>query len=408
MATEGTDARMANDDDTTLVLRARRGDKDAFGVLVDRYEPMAARIARRLVANREVARELAQEALLHAWLSLDRLRDASRFESWLYGIVLNVCRGHRRARREDHASLEALTGGVRLEAAPLGSGSFEPDPHDVAEAQELHGTVLRAVDTLSPKTRAATLLFYYDQLTVREVAATLGISVAAVKGRLHKARNRLRDLLADAQPGHAATNSDEEERRMIDVEVIDVLDWKTVRDEGGDGEGEKPGGIHVVVMYDAAGRRMLPIWIGPSEAQSIATALRDVETPRPGTHAFAVRMLESVGARLEEGRVERLAGTTFYGVATVRCGDDVREIDARPSDAIAMAAHSNSPVRVAEEVMDKAGVRVEKPPVEGKGLDSIAAKFHESQPAAHSKEQAEKSQAVWEDSLRTLTDFLAG
>ncbi len=399
---------MANDDDATLVLRARRGDRDAFRILVDRYEPMALRIAGRMIANPEVARELAQEALLNAYLSLDRLRDATRFESWLYGIVLNVCRGHRRARREDHASLEALTGGVRLEAAPLGSGSFEPEPHEVVEARELHRTVLRAVDTLSPKTRAATLLFYYDQLSVREVAATLGISVPAVKGRLHKARNRLRDLLADVQPSHAATNAAQEERRMIDVEVIDVLNWKAVRGESEDGDGDGPGGIHVVVMYDAAGKRILPIWIGPSEAHSIVTALRDVETPRPGTHAFAVRMLESVGARLEEGRVERLHGTTFYGVARVRCGNDVREIDARPSDAIAMAVHSNSAVRVAEQVMDQAGVRVDRPPVEGKGLDSFVAGLPEPSSAAHSKEHAEKAKAAWEESLSRLTDFLAG
>ena len=396
---------MANDDDTTLVMRARQGDKQAFGSLVDRYQPMALRIAGRMTADPDVARELAQEALLQAYLSLDRLRDPSRFESWLYGIVLNVCRGYRRAWREEHASLEALTGGVRLEAAALGSGSFEPNPHEVVEARELHRTVLRAVDTLSPKTRAATLLFYYEQLSVREVAATLGISVAAVKGRLHKARNRLRDLLADVQPSHAATDAAQEERRMIDVDVIDVLDWKAVRDEGGEGDGGEPGGIHVVVMYDPAGKRILPIWIGPSEAQSIATALRDVDAPRPGTHAFAVKMLESVGARLEEARVEQLKGTTFYGVARVRHGDAVQEIDARPSDAIAMAVHSESPVRVVEEVMDQAGVGMEKPPVEGKGLDSIFARSHEAPPSA--KEHAERAKAAWEESLRRLTDFLA-
>ena len=398
---------MANDDDTTLVLRAKRGDKDAFGTLVDRHGPMALRIAGRMTANRDVARELAQEAMLHAYLSLDRLRDATRFESWLYGIVLNVCRSHRRAQREDYMSLEALTGGLRFEATPLGSGSFEPDPQEVVEADELHRTVLRAVSSLSPKTRAATLLFYYEQLTVREIAATLGISVAAVKGRLHKARHRLRDLLADIQPSFGPTNAGQKERRMIDVEVIDVLDWKAVRDDGGDARDEKLGSLHVVVMYDSAGKRILPIWIGPAEGQSIATGLRDVETPRPGTHAFAATMLEGVGARFEEGRVEQLKGTTFYGVARVRLGDDVREIDARPSDAIAMAVHSNSPVRVAEEVMDQAGVRVEKPPVEGKGLDLILAKALESPPAAHAKEHAEKAQAAWEDSLKRLTDFLA-
>ena len=399
---------MANDD-AALVLLARAGDKAAFGVLVDRHEPMALRIAGRMTANRDAARELAQEALLHAWLSLDRLRDAGRFESWLYGIVLNVCRSHRRARREDYMSLEALTGGLRLEATLLGAGSFEPDPQEVVEARELHRTVLRAVDSLSPKTRAATLLFYYEQLTVREVAATLDISVAAVKGRLHKARTRLRDLLADVQPRPGPTGAaSQEATRMIDVEVIDVLDWKAVMPDGEDAADERPSAIHVVVMYDSVGQRMLPIWIGPSEAQSIATGLRDVETPRPGTHAFTVRMLESVGARFEEGRVKQLKGTTFYGVARVRHGDAVHEIDARPSDAIAMAVHSKSPVRVAEEVMAQAGVGMDKPPIEGKGLDSIVTRFSESAPVAHAEEPAEKTQDAWEASLRRLTDFLTG
>ena len=193
---------------------------------------------------------------------------------------------------------------------------------------------------------------------------------------------------------------------MIDVDVIDVLDWKAIRDDGVDVEDEKPSTMHVVVMYDSAGKRILPIWIGPAEGQSIATGLRGVEAPRPGTHAFAARMLEGVGASFEEARVEQLKGTTFYGVAKLRYGDDVQEIDARPSDAIAMAVHSNSPVRVAEEVMAQAGVGVEKPPAEGKGLDLILAKALESPPAAHAEEHAEKAQAAWEDSLRRLTDFL--
>lgn len=72
---------MATNDDTTLVVLAQAGDKEAFGTLVNRYHPMALRIAGRLIANRDVARELAQEALLHAYLSLNRLRDTTRFES---------------------------------------------------------------------------------------------------------------------------------------------------------------------------------------------------------------------------------------------------------------------------------------------------------------------------------------
>ena len=314
---------MANDDDTALVLLAKAGDKEAFGNLVDRHRPMALRIAGRMTANPDVARELAQEALLHAYLSLDRPRDATRFESWLYSIVLNVCRSHRRAQREDHTSLEALTGGLRFEATSLSSGSFEPDPQEVVEADELHRTVLRAV--------SCELALAEDEGGNAAVLLRAAHGPRDSRNPGHLGRRRQGAFAQGQEPAQGPAcrhptefrsdqHASQKERRMIDVEVIDVLDWKAIRDDGVDVEEEKPSAMHVVVMYDSVGKRVLPIWIGPAEGQSIATGLRDVETPRPGTHAFAARMLESVGARFEEARVEQLKGTTFYGVAKLRYG----------------------------------------------------------------------------------------
>ena len=179
--------------DTDLVALAVAGDKSAFGELIERHGHIAERVALGVVRHQDLGRELAQEAMLQAYLSLDRLRDARRFRSWLNGIVLNVCRSYLRSRDADLFSLEALTGGLRSDESPF--ANTEPSPHEAAEAQELQRAVLQAVDSLSPRNRVATLLFYYDQLSVREVAATLGISVAAVKGRLHKSRDELKELL---------------------------------------------------------------------------------------------------------------------------------------------------------------------------------------------------------------------
>ena len=184
--------------DAELVVVAKAGDREAFGQLLGRHEQMGLRVARGVVRDDDTARELAQEAILQAYLSLDRLRDGSRFQSWLYGIVLNVCRSHFRDQKGAALSLEAMAGGVRFEALRL--TGVEPGPAEVAEAKELHKAVLDAVAGLSPKNRAATLLFYYEQLTVREVAATLGLSVVAVKGRLHKSRAQLREVLLPLAP----------------------------------------------------------------------------------------------------------------------------------------------------------------------------------------------------------------
>ncbi len=207
--------------DASLVARARAGDKEAFGSLIERHQAMARRVAMGVLGHEDVAREMAQEAMLQTYLSLDRLRDDERFQSWLYGIVLNVCRSFIRDQRVDFLSLEALTGGLRFEA--ISFGGVEPDPEEMAEACELHETVLRAVDALLPKNRVATLMFYYEQLSVRDIAATLGVSVAAVKTRRHRSRDRLREHLLPLFADHGRTNAEErEDKTMIKVEIADV------------------------------------------------------------------------------------------------------------------------------------------------------------------------------------------
>jgi RNA polymerase sigma factor (sigma-70 family) len=183
--------------DPELIFLARQGNKDAFGQLVLRYQPMAQRIATRVIGNKDLAQELVQDAMLQAYLSLEKLNDPARFKGWLYGIVLNVCRNYLRRRKVICFSLETMVGNLVDE--PLSIAGSLPDPQLVAEQEELHTALLEAVDTLSHKNRLATLLFYHEQLSLQEVANHLNISVSAVKGRLHKARHQLREKLSPLQ-----------------------------------------------------------------------------------------------------------------------------------------------------------------------------------------------------------------
>ena len=208
--------------DAFLVISARNGDRGAFRLLVERYEPLALRVARRAVLDEEVARELVQEALLQAYLSLDRLREEKRFRSWLYGIVLNLCRSWQRQQRPLAQSLDDLAGGVRL---PETFG-VEADPSEVSESRELREHIMEAIESLSIANRSATLQFYYGQADVKEVAATLGISVAAVKGRLHRSRAQLRAMLGPLAAQEGFLNESREERSMIKVTVADVVETK--------------------------------------------------------------------------------------------------------------------------------------------------------------------------------------
>ena len=105
--------------------------------------------------------------------------------------------------------------------------------------------LLEALDELSPENRAATLLFYYEQLSTREIAAVLGISATAVKGRLHKARGRLREqllpLLAEASPSYPQ----KEARSMLKVDVADVFTRESQNKETG-----RPMVMSVVLLID--------------------------------------------------------------------------------------------------------------------------------------------------------------
>lgn len=357
--------------DSELVELARGGDKEAFGELIERYMPMACRITRRMMHDPELGRELAQEAMLEAFLSLGHLRDTARFKSWLYGIVLNVCRSYLRSQKAEYFSLDSLAGGLRFEAIDYTGPVL--DPAQVAEQRELHQTVLQTVNFLSPRNRAATLMFYYEQLSMPEIAAILGVSVTAVKGRLHKSRQQLRQRLM-AELDYLSTEPVQPENRrrtMVKVTIADVVPQE--RETGG-----KTHTHYAVVLLDEVGRRAVPIWVGKFEGEAIALGLREIEVPRPLTFTFMAKLLEASGAALQEIRIEALKDDTFYAVAKLRIGDKSQEIDARPSDALALAVRTGSPIYASEEVLAKAGLAIPETvnlATPGKGLDGLQEKI---------------------------------
>ncbi len=319
---------MRENTDTELLAAARDGNKDAFGCLIERYQHMTERLAQGMIGNAYIAQELAQEAVLQAYLSLDRLRNDGRFASWLYGITLNVCRNYLRSQKIDVSSLEALMGGMFIDPLLLSEGVI--DPLTIAEEHEVSRVVLHAVYALSPAEREATLLFYYAQFRLNEIAGILGISVAAVKGRLYKARKQLKeDLSAWFEETSVSQVWPRRRKTMIQVSVVDSV---TVTNK----EASRPA-YSVVVLHDEAHHRALGIWIGPAEAFAIDQGLRQSPMPRPMTVNFIASILHSLGAVLEEVRIESLKDEIFYATARIRSDNTVHEIDARPSDAIELA-----------------------------------------------------------------------
>jgi bifunctional DNase/RNase len=132
---------------------------------------------------------------------------------------------------------------------------------------------------------------------------------------------------------------------MVNVMIADVL--KETK------EGQE---WCLVVLLDEKSQRILPIQMGTFEGKSIAAGLCDVAAPRPMTYDFMANLLRAGGVKLEEVQIATLQDSTFYAVAKVRRGKMVRDVDARPSDAMALAVRTGSPIFVAEEVWKATGM----------------------------------------------------
>ncbi|MFN5855078.1 MAG: bifunctional nuclease family protein [Pseudanabaenaceae cyanobacterium] len=116
----------------------------------------------------------------------------------------------------------------------------------------------------------------------------------------------------------------------------------------------------IVLLRDTTERRALPIWIGEPEAKSIISAIEGRHAPRPLTHDLLVQMIEVCGAQVERVVIHTLKNSTFYASVTLVVGEAKKEIDARPSDAIAIALRANCSIWVVEEVVLEASIPVDQ------------------------------------------------
>ena len=327
--------------DAFWVERARRGDRAAFGLLVEKHSPaLLGGLTRRI--GPEDAPDLAQEAWIRAFLNLDRLRDPARFGAWLAGIGANVARMWLRDRRPAGTSWEAL---LDDEAQPSGNGLL---PDEQVTLRELQVEVVTALEALSTTNRDAARLHYLHDRSYREIAERLRIPEKTVKSRLHKARQQLRQRLRHvvelpAEQTQGATN-------VIDAHVFEV--YLGERDPDAPGP---PGPRTIVVLKANEQERYLRIWVGGWEAQSIARILRGAPTPRPMTHDLIVQLLSRMGHKVESVDISALRENTFFATLRIQNNGAVEEFDCRPSDALAVAVGLGASIRIAPEVMEQTG-----------------------------------------------------
>jgi bifunctional DNase/RNase len=110
----------------------------------------------------------------------------------------------------------------------------------------------------------------------------------------------------------------------------------------------------IIILRDEAGGRVLPIWVGIFEANAIALQIENITTPRPMTHDLLRNVIRDLNGTVQKIVVCDLRDNTFYALIYVAIGEDVTAIDARPSDAIALALRASAPIFVEESVIDNA------------------------------------------------------
>jgi uncharacterized protein len=118
----------------------------------------------------------------------------------------------------------------------------------------------------------------------------------------------------------------------------------------------------IVVLKDVASDTVMPIWVGIFEANAIAIEIEKVAAPRPMTHDLARNLMRHLNATLERIVITEIKDETFYAVLWLRQGNEPIAIDARPSDAIALALRADCPIYVAEHVMQSAKLNTSGPP----------------------------------------------
>ena len=139
----------------------------------------------------------------------------------------------------------------------------------------------------------------------------------------------------------------------------------------------------VVILKEKSVDMYLPIWIGPSEADSIAVKLQDVDVPRPLTHDLLNSVITTLGGKISHIVVSEISNDTFYAKIIIDCEGKNLEVDARPSDAIALAVRVEAPIYVEEEVMSKAGVSLDvetgEPIIRGESARNAADKMSDDE-----------------------------
>ena len=195
---------LSNLPDADVVSLAQQGRDAAFRELVRRYERPVFSLIFRMVRDRELAEDLAQDTFIKVLNHIDRYRPEFKLSSWLFKIANNVAIDHLRRRHLDTVSIDgsphAMTQDA-IEATSFDVVGQQESALEELEAKELGSAIERAIASLRPEYRSCIMLRHVEGRSYEEIAATLDLPLGTVKTYIHRARHELRRALEHVKEG---------------------------------------------------------------------------------------------------------------------------------------------------------------------------------------------------------------
>ena len=283
-----------------------------------------------MLGDESLAQDVAQISLFQAYRSLDKLQNTARFRSWLLGIVRNISHNYLKQKKQTFFSLDDLS-------SSLQASSDE-------KAKHLSELITAAIQSLEKHYRDVITAFYYDGLGLAEIALRQQISRETAKVRLYRGRQMLKAKLSTHEDLYYYYRRPTKRKTMKKLTIADVY--------------LREGGSAGLLLQSEGGDYFLPVIVGFFEAQAIFIGLQGIKTSRPWSYDLTVSILKSTGTTLDKICINKLDEGVFYAYLAIKYNGKTVQVDARPSDAIALAVRLNTSIFVAEEVLVASFTRV--------------------------------------------------
>lgn len=179
---------MRQEEEVILIDEIINGNVNAFRKIVEKYEDMVFTITLRIIRNREMADEIAQDVFLKVYQSINKFKGKSKLSTWIYKIAYNTSVNATRGLKNSY-------GDTDIESIPDQRLGSSPDAQFELIAEDSKQMVKRAIMSLDESESIIVTLYYFDDLSVSEISDITGISKSNVKVKLYRSRNKLYELL---------------------------------------------------------------------------------------------------------------------------------------------------------------------------------------------------------------------